>query len=276
MMSHAVTASSTVPHPYARSGFVGVMVPYGNFATEWETAVVMPNDYFALTTRLQENGDSLQSRLREYFNPLRLGSALSSFGSTPLHAVGVACSATSYLIGHQKEREIFEQLAQRYDQRFTWSTQALRSALSDMGEKRFTLVSPYSPDITEACVAYWRQSGYVVDGVEQLSNATPGFHSIYTIPPADVLARLSSLADRARSPLLVTGTGLSTLPAVRHVLRRQSGSAVPILSANLALVRDLLRLAGDADTTPQAWFSNQATWIASSSTHPRMQEFIHA
>lgn len=269
-------SSSDSAHPYARSGFVGIMVPYGNFASEWEASVVMPNDYFALTSRLLEKGADLQSRLREYFNPLSLSTALGSYGSTPLRAVGVACSATSYLIGHEAEQRTFDELAGQHDQRFSWSTQALRAALADMGEKRFTLVSPYTPDITSACVAYWQADGYTIDSVEQLDNPGSGFHPIYTIPPEAVLARLSGLAQRSASPLLITGTGLSTLPAVWQMLRRQSSSSAPILSANLALVRHLLQLAGDTNTSPEAWFSSHASWLISSSTHPRMQEFIHA
>lgn len=275
-MPALIESSPDPAHPYARSGFVGIMVPYGNFASEWEASVVIPNAYFALTSRLMEKGHNLQSRLREYFNPLSLATALGSFGSTPLRAIGVACSATSYLIGHEAEQRTFDELGRQHDQRFTWSTQALRAALADMGEKRFTLVSPYSPDITSACVAYWQEDGYTIDRVEQLDNIGQGFHPIYTIPPGAILARLSGLAQRSTSPLLITGTGLSTLPAVWQMLRRQSPSSAPILTANLALVRHLLQLAGATNTGPEAWFSSQASWLNSSSTHPRMQEFIHA
>lgn len=262
-------------HPYAPGGFMGVMVPYGNFATEWEVSVLLSRPYFAITTRLFEHGDDIKNRLIAYFDPERLSAALKSFGSTPLHAVGVACSATSYMIGRCREQEIFEGLTAQHQQSFSWSTEAIRAALREMGERRFTLVSPYSPDLTEACIAYWQASGYVVEHAEQITGSPNSFHPIYTIAPNTVETAVENALAHAKGPIVITGTGLSTLPAIWNTLSRGTVTP-PIISANLALVRHMLALSGNADTSIDAWFTSAATWLEPARIHPRMQEFIHA
>lgn len=270
------TRVSTESHPYAPSGLMGLMVPYGNFATEWEVSLLLGQPYFAITTRLTGCGSDISSRLAAYFEPDRLSAAVATFGSTPLETIGIACSATSYIIGREREQEIFKGLADKHQQAFSWSTEAIRAALQDMDERRFTLVSPYAPSMTEACARYWEDSGYTVEHIEQITNTSPGFHPIYTIAPDAVDAALANARERSDAPIIITGTGLSTLPAVWTALARGGDSSSPILPANLALVRHMLRAANDVDLSIDAWFTPAASWLEPVRRHPRMQEIINA
>lgn len=250
-------------HPYAPDGLYGLMVPYGNFATEWELSVLMPKPSFFITTRLTDNGGDIEKRLREYFDPHRVGKAVDSFGTTPLKAIGVACSSTSYFVGPQKEEEVFDGLKQRYGTSFVRAATAMKEGLDALGARSVALISPYPPAITERCVEYWGKMGFAVSSVCQLENPNPGFHPIYTLTPADVEEAFMQVVQRATFPVLITGTGLSSLPVIQKILTSTQGGGVPILSATLCMARSLLAVGGQAAAQPEDWFTRDAKWLNS-------------
>ncbi|VCU69391.1 Maleate isomerase [Pigmentiphaga humi] len=239
------------------------MVPYGNFATEWELSVLMSKPSFFITTRLTDNGGDIQQRLSDYFHPERLAKAVESFGSTPLNAIGVACSSTSYFIGSENEARIFSGLGERYGTQFIRAAEAMKSGLDALGTRSVELVSPYPAAITERCVEYWQQMGFRVTGVCQLQNPNPGFHSIYTLTPSDVEDTLAEVASRATSPILITGTGLSSLPVIQRILTSSRLASPPILSSTLCLARSLLAAGGAQAVSPADWFTRDAGWLHS-------------
>ncbi len=260
-------ASSSKPadfnHPYAPQGLFGLMVPYGNFATEWELSVLLPKPAFFITTRLTDDSGDLTARLQSYFDPDRLSHALSSFGTTPLRALGIACSATSYFIGKQQEDALFQRLSAQHGTPFISTTAAMKSGLDALGTKRIELISPYPAAITEKCVQYWSGLGYAIDAVCQLSNPNPGFHPIYTLTPDQIEHDFLEAIQRARAPVLITGTGLSSLPAVRKAFETLGTGAPPILSATLCLARALLLASTDGPNPAEQWFTSQAPWMNS-------------
>jgi maleate isomerase len=259
-------------HAYAPRGLFGVMVPYGNFATEAEMSYLVAPPYGTLTTRLGDDGGDMEQRLAAYFEEPRLDKAVASFGSTPLHAFGVACSATSYIIGVEREKAVFERLRERHGRPIICTTQAIRDGLEALGTRHFSLVSPYGTALTQRCVEYWSSQGYRVDAVEEVPpDADGGFHPIYTIPPSAVEASLRSLLQRSRAPVVITGTGLSSLPAVWRVMGSDP-ACPPILPANLCLARSMLAVTESQGIDVSQWFTPSANWIQRGTDHPLMKE----
>lgn len=266
-----------VQHPYVPAGLLGVMVPYGNFAVEWELQILLGYPNFALTTRIMaDEGKDMNQRLGSYFEPARLSAAMQSFGSTPISCVGIACSATSYFIGQEREAQVFGALEREFDARFTWSTKAIREGLESLGSRSMHLVSPYPIEVTQRCVDYWTSLGVEVEEVTQIGEHGPGFHPIYTFTPAAVEACLEKVVRRSQSPVVITGTGVSALPAIMGTLRARGASTPPILSANLCLARSMLEFVANVSLPAEDWFTSEAQWIKSAQHHPRMQEFINA
>lgn len=242
-------------YPYGQRGFCGLLVPYGNFAVEYEARALFPEGFVPLTARLSEDGDDLEARLANYFDYDKLSAALKSYGSTPLLAAGVACSSTSYIIGLERERDVFARINAGWGGRVTWTTQAVDLAFAELGTRCFTLVSPYPASITAACVSYWEKRGYTIDHVEQIAPGT-GFHPIYTIPEPLTNAAVARAVARARSAVFITGTGLASLPA----LAQSAGAGVPVLSANLALFWHLSSIANLPCSRLDQWLSREAPW----------------
>lgn len=256
MQTHAQALS----HPYAKDGLFGVMVPYGNFATEWELSVLMPKPSFFITTRLTDDGGDLAQRVSAYFDPHRLARAVASFGSTPLRAIGVACSATSYFVGSQREEEVFAELALRHGTPFIRAAAAMKDGLDALGTRAVELISPYPAQITDKCTHYWRSLGYSVTAVHQLTNPNPGFHPIYTLTPADIEHAMTEAVRGAKAPVLITGTGLSSLPVIHKLLTDSRTSSPPILSATLCMARSMLGSVGKP-LGADGWFTSQAGWL---------------
>lgn len=242
-------------YPYARRGFCGLLVPYGNYAMEYEARAFLPEGFVPLTARLSEDGEDLEARLANYFDFHKLAAALTSYGSTPLLAAGVACSSTSYIIGIERELEVFHRLNELWNGRIAWTTEAVDLAFAELGTRRFTLVSPYPAGITAACIGYWERRGYSIEHVEQIEPGT-GFHPIYTIPEPLTDQAVARAVARSRSAVFITGTGLATLAA----LGQNRDAGVPVLSANLALCWRLATLAGLPGSSLTDWLSQSAAW----------------
>lgn len=260
-------------HPYAPGGLVGVLTPYGNLAAEWEMEVLLAPARFALTARLTEGGGDFDQRLLDYFDPARLTRALRSFGSTPLGAVGVACTGTSYVLGEPRVQEIFAGLANVRDTRLTWSTDGLHAALGALDARRFHLISPYPAKLTAACERYWKGCGFAIEDVTQMTNPDPGFHAIYTMPPAMAERTVREVLARASAPIVITGTGLAALPALARIYA-EGAAKQPILAANLCLARRMVELAAGTPQPPEEWFSQRAPWIDLARAHPRMRALV--
>lgn len=244
--------------PYAADGFCGLIVPYGNFTAEYEARFALPPGFLAIAARLLEEGGDIEARLRCYFDEAKLDAAVRSFGSTPLKAIAIACSSSSYLIGRAREEALFAALAARHGDRFSWTTDAVSRVLAQFGTMRFALLSPYPPRLTRACTAYWESRGYTVDEVEELPGGT-GFHPIYTIGPAAAVAALRRLRARTQAPILITGTGLATLQA-QAALAAEPGPL--FFSANLALFWHAARIAGLPEGALPFfdWLKPEAAW----------------
>lgn len=274
-MQHQATVT-VERHPYMPLGLLGLMVPYGNFAMEWEMSVALREEHLTLVTRLQssQSGD-IEDRLKSYFDRSCLTQAFESFGSSPLECIGVACTATSYFIGLDEELRIFDELTNAHGVRFVCTAEAIRQALVDLGAKTFNLISPYSADITERCVQYWTRQGYAIHKTVRIESAAAGFHPIYGITPALLQQHLDEMLKTSSLPVVITGTGLSSLPPIMNTLKK-SLEGPPVLSGNLCLLRCMVQSIDSESSRAEDWFTPRAHWLKTAANHPRMQRFLHA
>jgi len=88
-------------------------------------------------------------------------------------------------------------------------------------------------------VRYWTDAGFRVAGVTQMSDDFVA----YTLGTAEVVAALRKLSVPRGVPVLMSGTGMTTLDAIRLAL---PDLGVPLLSSNLCGAWSLLRRLGVA------------------------------
>lgn len=226
---------------------VGVSVPQANPTVEWELRQLLPGDVLAVVTRATSRREGSADRLVEYFESLP--DQLASFDSLRLSSFGLACTASSYLVGAETEERVLDRLSERAGFPVTTASRAILEELHLLGAESVALYSPYPPELAEAAEVYWTSLGLKVVSIDGalLGDDT---RAIYDLD-GDVALRALEAFRGPADVLLFSGTGLPTLAALREALRESVAGSRLALSSNLCLVASLLRSARYlAPTTP--------------------------
>jgi maleate isomerase len=222
---------------YGSLGCVGVIVPPANVTVEPEMVDLFPRGLSVIGTRLpgrvaKETGLGLRERFIEYNRVL--SAVADSFGGASLSALGLACTGSCYLDGPGGDEKLCADLRAGGIQHVVTAANALKELIEALGRRRIGLVTPYPPWVTELAIKYWQASGFEV--VHSL--ALPGVVSIYDVGTDAVVATTREMMRTGADLILLSGTGVPTVPAIEILSRT---TAVPVISSNLALAWWMLR-----------------------------------
>ncbi len=236
---------------YGAAGTIGIGVPQANTTVETEFRAIVPAGVNLITARLQGSRTDSRQRLLDYFHTL--DATIDTFDCAPLAAFGFACTGSSYLLGVEKDRSAFADLSRRRGYPVVPATEAILESLAHIGARSVALVSPYPAWLTEAALAYWRETGIDVTEVVQVEADTADTRNVYNVTSADAVAAAARFKRRDADAVLLSGTGMPTLRAIGE-LSRAFGK--PVLSSNLCLSWALGRRLGiDA---PPPWERREA------------------
>lgn len=224
--------------------YIGVATPQANPTVELEFQRFMRGPAHALFTRLTSAAESSNDRLVEYFE--KMPSAAASFDTLPLRAFAFACTGSSYLVGDEREEAMTNALVQQHQIPVVTATQAIRRELEGRGATRIAMLAPYPRDLCEAAVAYWKKLGFDIVDSSRIDIGSDT-RRIYDISDAQVSDALAKLDDTDADLILLSGTGMPTVAALKKCTR-------PMLSSNLCLATEVLRRA-------QLWPPNEAADI---------------
>jgi maleate isomerase len=118
-----------------------------------------------------------------------------------------------------------------------------------LGARRITLFSPYPDWLTEASRVYWDSVGYDIVSWGTMPDDTSDTVNIYGLTSTGFLAAVEALETEQANAILVTGTGMPVLPAIKPLYRR---TGKPVLCSNLCLAWALLDELGIAGLAPPA------------------------
>ncbi len=187
----------------------------------------------AMFTRLTSVATSPNERLVEYME--QMPSAIASFDTLPLRAFAFACTGSSYLAGDKAEEAMTDRLIQRHGIPVVTATQAIRRELEGRGATRIAMLAPYPDELCKAAIAYWERLGFHIVTYERI-DVGADTRRIYQLTDLDVAAALSNFDDGGADLILLSGTGMPSIAALKH-------STTPMLSSNLCLATDVLRRA---------------------------------
>lgn len=158
---------------------------------------------------------------------------------TPFSAIGYACTSGATVIGP-------ENVARAIGEHFPGvpTTNPLSSvveALRHLGVKRLGILTPYMPDVTSAMQAVFEREGFEIGAVgsfEQIED-----RQVARITETATLAALEKIGAGDVDAVFASCTNLRTFGIIEEAEKRLGK---PVVSSNLALAWNLLRLAGMA------------------------------
>lgn len=221
---------------YGSRARIGLAVPHANPTVEPELQALMPAGVTCYATRLTHPSPRVEDRLHHYIRSIP--AAIATFGPMRLDAFGFGCTGSSYLAGPALEGELAAAARATAGLPVVTAAQGLRRALATLGVSRFALVSPYPAELAAAGLRYWRDSGFEVCASLRVDPVLDDTHAIYELTSADALRAARAVDRRGAAALVITGTGMPTLAALRAL--RAEGS-LPVLSSNLCLAWALLQ-----------------------------------
>jgi maleate isomerase len=243
---------------YGCLGCVGVIVPPANVTVEPEMVDMMPRGLSVVGTRLpgrvsKETSIGLRERFIGYNRAL--ATVANSFGGAPLSALGLACTGSCYLDGPGGDDKLCADLRAGGTQHVVTAANALKELIETTGRRRIGLVTPYPVWVTELAIRYWQASGFEVVDAKEL----PGVVSIYDVGTDAVVATAQQMMSTGADVILLSGTGVPTVPAVGILSRT---ATMPVISSNLALAWWMLRTLGiDLRDSPSPALHALAKWL---------------
>lgn len=248
------------PPDYGARGRFGLLTPQANPTVEPEFRRLMPAGTELYTARLTSDGADTRRRLLDYLE--QLPALLTQYDTLRLAAVAFACTGSSYLLGAEREAERVAAASRVIGAPVETAALAIRAALEHLNARRLFIVTPYPPWLRDAGVAYWRAAGIEVTGTADVPTGTPSpgnntmadssmadTRGIYELASADAERVLAAANTGNADAILLSGTGMPTLP----LLRRRAGQTPPVLSSNLCLAWRLRQqVAGYQDESPLA------------------------
>ncbi len=220
---------------YGPRARVGVAVPQANPTVEPEMRALLPDEIGVYATRLVHPAPRVEDRLLHYVT--HIPDSIASYGPLRLAAFGFGCTGSSYIVGSKKEDELTAAAAHERQMPVVTAAQAIRQALTGMGAARIALVSPYPEALAESGYTYWRSAGIEVAHTLRVDERLADTHNIYELTSQDALTAVQNVRTDAVDCIVVSGTGMPTLAALRQ---SAATMALPVISSNLCLAWALL------------------------------------
>jgi len=225
---------------YGSMGKFGIGTPQANPTVEAEMSILLPRTCTIHVTRLTSSASAPEQRLREYLSNVER--FLGAFDTLRPDVFGFACTGSSYLLGASEEQRLIDSAQSTFGYRVETAARAIVWSFARMNARRVAIIAPYPADLIAAADSYWAQAGVEIVRTVRLPTRTADTRGIYELSSEQLATALAELPCDGVDAVLVSGTGLPSLPAIRQHTR-----GVPVVSSNLCLAARLLDLHGRGD-----------------------------
>ena len=224
-------------YDYGRAGIFAVATPQANPTVEAELRILMPGDTLVCAARCISASGDPATRLVDYIE--EMAGTFARFDTIIPAAAGFACTGSSYLVGAAREAQSVRAAEAVISAPVITATRAIADALAVMNVRRLILAAPYPAPLLDAACAYWSAEGVEIVRVVPIRTSGADTRSIYALSSQDAALSLAGADLSGADAVLLSGTGMPTLGALR------ARGALAFISSNLCLAWSLLRAAGD-------------------------------
>jgi maleate isomerase len=243
---------SSGKHAYGALGRIGVGTPQANPTVEPEFDILLPRACSVHVTRLTSGAASPEHRLMQYL--WNLERFLAAFDELRPDVFGFACTGSSYLVGAIEEERLINAAQASYGYPVATAARAIIWGLSRLRARRIAMIAPYSDTLIAKAKEYWSDAGLEIVRSLRIPTASTDTRSIYALGSERLAGALREIATDGVDAVLVCGTGLASLRAIRDCELN-----IPVVSSNVCLAGQVLALAGHAELLepdspfPQRW-----------------------
>lgn len=223
---------------YGSAGRFGVGAPQSNPTVEAEFAILAPRTATLYATRLTSTAATPEERLRFYLE--NLPATLAGYDNMKLDAFAFACTGSSYLLGAAREQEMVKTLSEQMGYPVLTAAQAIVWMLQRLGARKIAMIAPYSEALLAEGEAYFAKEGFEVVSINRVVTRTTDTRTIYELTADQAQTALSEANVAGADAILVSGTGMPSLPVVNP------RGATPIISSNYCLGLRMLHASGRA------------------------------
>jgi maleate isomerase len=224
---------------YGSKGRVGVAPPQANPTVEPEIAACLPPGVSLYVSRLTSACPSPTDRILDYYNTL--DRTMQAYDTLKLDAFAFACTASSYLVGHDREDRDIAVLSARFKVPMITGGQAICAALKQIGARKIAMGAPYPAEVIDAAKAYYEQAGFTITSIKRIDIRSADTRAIYELGSADAIAAVKAMDLAGADTILFTGSGM---PSFRAIIEAERLTGRPALASNLAMGWWLCRTIG--------------------------------
>jgi len=227
---------------YGSKGRVGVATPQANPTVEPEVGACLPPGVSMMASRLTSACADPKERMFEYFD--HFDRTLQSYDALKLDAMAFGCTASSYLVGHEREDREMAALSKKRGYPIITGGKAIIAGLRKIGARKIVIGAPYPSWALDACKAYYEQAGFEILAMRHIEIASTDLRAIYELTGDNAIAAMRDVDTTNTDCVLFTGSGM---PSFRAILHTEQRTGLPTLSTNLCLgwaLCDALGLAG--------------------------------
>lgn len=172
------------------------------------------------------------------------GRAARRLAERGAQAVAYGCTSGSYVLGHEGDAAIIEEMQTASGLPATTTSSAVVAALRVLGAQSVAVLSPHIDDLNDRLQAYLEAAGFTVAAMVGLNLRC----DIEDVEPAETRRIVESQVDRPDADaVFISCTGMRTAEIIDNI---EASLGKPVVTANQATLWHLGRLAGVARAMP--------------------------
>lgn len=229
---------------YGARGKIGLIVPSTTWIMEPEFIHMLPKGVILQTTRVAIGAGTVEGYKKLVLGVRDCASLLSSI-PTDINILG--CTSGSFVNGKEFDESLCKDIYESTGIPFTTTSTSLVMALKSFGAERISIMTPYTKDVNELAIAYFREHGIAV--VNDIGLGLQWDKEMNAISLEHIYKYIMEVDRSEADAVAILCTGLRSIPILDYL---EQSIRKPVVSAIQSSMWNVLRSIGIYDPIPKA------------------------